>query len=108
MEALLVNGEAQNFKAADWCIESVPKPALTALFFVFFIVISALVMLSLFVGAVSMGMAEAVQEMKDMDYQSVSGCQASFIARSPNICNSSILFVLLVNNSLMTTQFRTG
>lgn len=73
IEALLVNGEAQNFKAADWCIESVPKPALTALFFVFFIVISALVMLSLFVGAVSMGMAEAVQEMKDIDYQSVSG-----------------------------------
>ena len=59
------------FKTGDWCTDSTKAPVLTAIFFVFFIVISALVMLSLFVGAVSMGMADAVDQMKDIEYQQV-------------------------------------
>ena len=40
------------------------KPLLTIIYFLTFIVISALVMLSLFIGAVTMSMADALEEMK--------------------------------------------
>ena len=43
------------------------KNVLTQLYFVFFIVVSALVMLSLFVGAVTMSMTESMEEMKKED-----------------------------------------
>jgi len=51
------------------CTENVAKPEITVIYFVLFIVISAFVMLSLFVGAVSMGMADAVDTMKEMEYK---------------------------------------
>ena len=40
---------------------------LSALFFIFFILIAAFVMLSLFVGAVCGGMSEALDQMNEME-----------------------------------------
>eukprot|EP00520_Triparma_pacifica_P006268 CAMPEP_0118662880 /NCGR_PEP_ID=MMETSP0785-20121206/17080_1 /TAXON_ID=91992 /ORGANISM="Bolidomonas pacifica, Strain CCMP 1866" /LENGTH=824 /DNA_ID=CAMNT_0006556479 /DNA_START=20 /DNA_END=2491 /DNA_ORIENTATION=- len=50
-----------------WCTFPMQKNLLTQLYFLFFIVISALVMLSLFVGAVTMSMTESMEEMKKED-----------------------------------------
>jgi len=50
-----------------WCTYPTAKNFLTQLFFVFFIVVSAMVMLSLFIGAVTMSMTESMEEMKAED-----------------------------------------
>ena len=47
-----------------YCEDPSPSPIMSALFFISFTVISALVMLSLFVGAVTMSMAESMEQMK--------------------------------------------
>jgi voltage-gated sodium channel len=49
----------------EWLGIDKPKPIITTLYSVTFIVISALVMLSLFVGAVTMSMTESMDEMKE-------------------------------------------
>ena len=48
-----------------WCTFSMQKHWLTQIYFVFFVIVSALVMLSLFVGAVTMSMTESMDQMKD-------------------------------------------
>ena len=50
-----------------WCTFPQEKYWLTQIYFLFFIIISALVMLSLFVGAVTMSMTESMDEMKKED-----------------------------------------
>ncbi|GMH84050.1 hypothetical protein TL16_g09799 [Triparma laevis f. inornata] len=50
-----------------WCTFPMEKYWLTQIYFVFFIVVSALVMLSLFVGAVTMSMTESMEAMKEED-----------------------------------------
>ncbi|GMI02942.1 hypothetical protein TrVE_jg10438 [Triparma verrucosa] len=50
-----------------WCTFPQEKYWLTQIYFVFFIVVSALVMLSLFVGAVTMSMTESMEQMKVED-----------------------------------------
>mmetsp|Transcript_31661 Transcript_31661/g.62776 ORF Transcript_31661/g.62776 Transcript_31661/m.62776 type:complete len:1001 (-) Transcript_31661:3-3005(-) len=51
----------------NWCTFSMSKHWLTQIYFVFFIIVSALVMLSLFVGAVTMSMTESMEQMKEED-----------------------------------------
>ncbi len=48
-----------------WCNEPVVVPAISTLYWVSFSIISAMVMLSLFIGAVTMSMTEAVDSMKE-------------------------------------------
>ena len=47
-----------------WCSNHEAMPELSAIYWVTFILISALVMLSLFVGAVTMSMSESMEDMK--------------------------------------------
>lgn len=47
-----------------WCVQSEDFGAMAAVYWITFIVISALVMLSLFVGAVTMSMSESMEDMK--------------------------------------------
>ena len=58
-----------SMKVGTICDDNSAQFVLTVVYFILFIVISAFVMLSLFVGAVSMGMADAVDSMKEMEYQ---------------------------------------
>jgi len=53
--------------AKDWLGLDEPKPYIATIFSVTFTVISALVMLSLFVGAVTMSMTESMDEMKEQE-----------------------------------------
>ena len=50
-----------------WCENPSAKNLLTQIFFVFFIIVSAMVMLSLFIGAVTMSMTESMESMKRED-----------------------------------------
>eukprot|EP00939_MAST-03C_sp_MAST-3C-sp1_P000598 g598.t1 len=69
-DILFRNSETVYFCNATTVDEgSVPK-GVTLFFFVFFILISALVILSLFIGAVTMSMSESMESMRDMKSQS--------------------------------------
>ena len=58
------------FNRKKWCPAQsradVPNPILTTLYFVSFIVVTAFVMLSLFIGAVSLSMNESMAELKNI------------------------------------------
>jgi len=49
-----------------WCGTPEAQPAVSALYFISFIVLSAFCILSLFIGAVAMSMVESMQEMKSI------------------------------------------
>jgi voltage-gated sodium channel len=49
----------------EWCINPTQNMVLSPIFWVTFVVVSALVMLSLFIGAVTMSMTESMEQMKE-------------------------------------------
>ena len=49
------------------CWSSQPQPLLSTVYFIFFVLIAAFVMLSLFVGAVCGGMSEAMETFKEQE-----------------------------------------
>jgi len=54
-------GDFQGFR----CDKDEPKPAVTFVFFSIYIVITSWVIMSLFIGVISMGMFEAFEAMKN-------------------------------------------
>jgi len=62
----------EDLSAADWirlqdmykCTSPMPQPGVSALFFISFTVVSSLVMLSLFIGVITMSMQESLNDMR--------------------------------------------
>ena len=59
-------GEFQGFR----CDKDIPKPGITFIFFSVYIVLTSWVIMSLFIGVISMGMFEALEKMKEDRKQS--------------------------------------
>jgi voltage-gated sodium channel len=58
--------DAVTSEVSKWfCLNPTPNPYVSVLFFITFVVVSALVMLSLFVGAVTMSMTSSMNQMKE-------------------------------------------
>ena len=60
------DGKNAGIDSMLWCTSPKPNYALGSLFFVVFVVVTAFVMLSLFIGAVTVAMVDNVEELKKM------------------------------------------
>ena len=90
-------GECDNEPPMYWCAHAKAQPIFSSVYWVTFVVVAALVMLSLFIGAVTMSMSSSMEDMKK---------EASFTKSPLNACLTSTTNKLTFHSNSISNSRR--